>query len=164
MTGKDASKYIKTDNMKDVKAATKLLTQSSVYVGVPDTGADRGNSDPINNAALAYIHDNGAPAANIPARPFMRPGIENAKDAIDAQFQRAAKAAYNGDAQGVSNGLNGAGLAAQSSIKKKIVEGPFAPLAAATLAQRQAKGFKGTKPLIVTGKLLNSITYVVRKS
>jgi hypothetical protein len=68
------------------------------------------------------------------------------------------------DASAVDQALNAGGLVAQSSVKKQIVsqEG-FSPLKQGTLAARKRNGFNGTKALIRTGQLLNSISYVVRE-
>ena len=60
---------------------------------------------------------------------------------------------------------NKAGLIAQNSVKATITAGEgFAPLAESTLAARKRRGVSRTKPLIDTGSLLNSITYVIRKA
>jgi hypothetical protein len=57
---------------------------------------------------------------------------------------------------------NKAGLIAESSVRKKINEGPFEPLAPKTLQERKRRGRTGEKPLIDTGQLRNSVTYVIR--
>ncbi|MDD1617199.1 MAG: hypothetical protein LUQ28_12105, partial [Methylococcaceae bacterium] len=59
--------------------------------------------------------------------------------------------------------LTKAGIVAQNSVKATITKGEgFEPLAESTIKARQRKGFKGTKPLIRTGQLRNSITYIVK--
>jgi len=45
-------------------------------------------------------------------------------------------------------------------IKKKLRAGPFKPLAKTTLLLRKLKGRKGTKPLIATSDMRNSVTKV----
>jgi len=49
-------------------------------------------------------------------------------------------------------------------VKAKISSGPFKKLADATLAARRRRGRTGTKPLQDTDQLLNSVTYVMRKT
>ncbi|MCX5495374.1 hypothetical protein OSH11_11700 [Kaistia dalseonensis] len=158
---------ITVDRVDDLMKAIKSLTQDRVLVGVPADKGERqpGDEDegPINNAALAYIHDNGAPEANIPARQFMIPGIENAKDAIASRLKAGAKNALLGKVDAADIALNRAGLIAQNSIRSKIDDGPFTPLAPATLANRRRRGRSGEKPLIDTAQMQRSITYVVRK-
>lgn len=154
--------FVTKDRVKKVLGAIATLPQQDVLVGVPGDTSDR--SGEITNAALAYIHDQGAPEANIPARPFMRPGIADAKDAIAEQFKRGGQSVLKGNAGGMERALHAAGLTASSAVKKRITTGPFIPLAASTIAARRRKGFSGTKPLIRTGQMRNAITYVVRKN
>ena len=153
---------IRRDNYAAVAAAFARLKSKQVLVGVPATEASRKDGDPMNNAQLAYLHDKGSPANNILARPFMQPGIQAGKEAIVAQLEGAAQAAIRGDPDGVDRRLNAAGLAAQSAIRKMINSGIAPALAAATIAARKRRGITRTKPLIDTGQLRNSITYVIR--
>lgn len=150
------------DKFKAVLGGLKHL-QSDVLVGVPAENGVRRDGEGMTNAALAYIHDNGSAAAHIPARPFMRPGIVEAQDKITGALKRGAQDALKGNANGVQRALNVAGLTAQSSIRAKINSGIEPELSPRTLAAREARGRKGTKPLIDTGQLRNSINYVVRK-
>src|ERR1700757_4844462 len=91
------------DNAAEFEKALKELVANSVYAGYPDDGQERededGNPTPITNAALAYIHDKGAPEAGIPARPFMIQGIESKKDQIADGLEQAGIAALDGDVQ-----------------------------------------------------------------
>jgi hypothetical protein len=64
--------------MKSVRA----LTGQRVMVGIPESTTERPDKSGITNAALGYIHTYGAPSRNIPARPFLAPGIESVKDKI----------------------------------------------------------------------------------
>lgn len=155
---------ITKDGVPGLLAGIRTLTQSRVLVGVPDEKADRaGDGEPVTNAGLAYIHDNGAPGANIPARPFMRPGIDNAKDKIVGAMKSGAKNALDGKPDAAETALKKVGLIAQASIRAKITDGPFVPLAPRTIAERKRRGRTGDmKPLIDTGKMRESITYVIR--
>ena len=49
-----------------------------VVVGVPSRNAEREGSDGVNNADLAYLHEHGGYGG--PARPFMAPSVEAAKE------------------------------------------------------------------------------------
>ncbi len=151
------------DRLPQLKVSLDKLTRQNVMVGVPQDKTRRQEEEsPAGNATLAYIHDNGAPAANIPARPFMKPGVEAAKPTIVKQFQLAAKKALQKDDSAIERGLNMAGLAAQNAIRAAINEGPGPELSEGTLAARRRRGRQGTKPLVDTGQLRNSITYVIR--
>lgn len=153
---------ITKDNLKKVAASIDALAGQRVMVGVPDINAGR-KAPPISNAAIAYIQDNGAPEANIPPRPFMEPGIIEARDDIERRLRQAADAGLEGDRTKLDRGLHAAGLTAASSIKRKITDGPFQPLSERTLAARRARGVTRTKPLIDTGQLRAAISYVIRK-
>lgn len=154
------------------------LTKKQVLVGVPEENDPRETGDGIGNASLAYIHDNGSPLANIPARPFMKPGIAKAQDRINDQLFAAAKAQMNDQPEEVDIRLNRAGLIAQSSIKGVINQGEgFEPLKRATKLARLRRRKAASKwdknkreevmdsmtPLRDTGALLNSIMYVVEE-
>ena len=163
---KNAAKLLR-NNFPTFRASLDNL-KAEVLVGVPaeKTGrkAVKGDpAEPMNNATLAYIHDNGSPAANIPARPFMRPGIMSVKANISIALEKGARGAIHGEASAVDKALNIAGMTAQSAIRGKINEGIAPELAESTIAARKAKGFQGEKPLIRTAQMRNSINYVVRE-
>jgi len=158
------------DNSAKIDAAMKQLVETQVLVGVPAAKATRspddehGASQEINNAALAYIHENGAPEVGIPARPFMTPGVESVKAKIVKGMANAARAVLDGATpQDINNRLNAVGLLAATAIKDKISEGQFEPLKPATLAARRRAGISGDAPLIAKGYLKDAITYVIRK-
>lgn len=92
--------------------------------------------------------------------------VVDALDADDAGVNDCAGAAemLDGGAAAIEKANNKAGLVAQAAVKNTLRAGEgFPPLADATLAARKRAGFTGTKPLIWTGQLLNSVTYVIRK-
>ncbi len=137
---------------------------SKVLVGIPEEDNSREQSGTIGNAALLAINNFGSPANNIPPRPVMEIGIRNAQEEIASEFKRAAVQALSGGAGAVSAAYSRVGIIASTSVKKAIndQEG-FPGPAESTLAAREAKGFKGTKSLIVTGQMRNAITYVVKE-
>ena len=151
------------------------LHSESVLVGVPAEKTAR-KTGTINNATLAYIHDNGSPANNIPARPFMRPGIDDAKEDVQNQLKIGASKVIKGDKSAMDVALNRVGLLTQASIQSKIDSGIAPELKRSTLKSRASKrpNRKGAKnelqkheegnvvPLIDTGELRNSISYVIR--
>jgi hypothetical protein len=155
------------DDLAKVAAGIALLATSRVLVGVPAAETNRkaedGKPPKITNAGIAYVQDLGSPELNIPARPFLRPGVEAVQGQIEHRMKQAGDAALNGKPDVVDRALHAVGLIAQASVRKKIVDGPFIPLAPATLAARRRKGFAGTKPLTVTGQLRNAISYVIRR-
>lgn len=150
------------DDVAKVLANIQAMAGKELLVGIPAEKTAR-KGEPITNASLGYIHENGSPARNIPARPFLVPGVKKATPkAIAAMKQMAGEALL--DRNATDKALNAAGLICQAQVKRQIVsqEG-FTALKAGTLAARRRAGAKGSKALIRTGQLLNSITYVVRE-
>lgn len=175
------------DKTLPVAAALSTLASVRVMVGVPAEKAlrkpDPGEKgEPINNAALAYIHENGAPEAHIPPRPFLLPGVRNVQDEIERGVKNAGQLALDGNSEGMMRQLTAVGLKAQAAVRNKITDGPFVPLAQRTIEERAARGRKGaikqlaqmakglpfdpnlTRPLIDTGQLRASINFVIRKT
>jgi len=151
------------DNFNDIVKALNALPVHDVLVGIPEENADREKSEgPITNAALGYIHENGAPEVNIPARPFLVPGIHAAEPKLVKYMAQAGKAALDGDQGKIDRILHAAGIVASNSVKDTINAGVAPALAESTLAARARRGRTGNIPLIDTGQLRNSITYVVR--
>jgi len=176
----EATVKIKTKKDVDqIMAPLQALAKKRVLVGVPEAEDPRDNDEKIGNAALAYIHDNGAPSVGIPARSFMKPGIAKAQKKINRELRLAAHASMEGSPEGVDLALNAAGMIAQSSIQNIILEGQgFVPLKRATIFGRirrrpylkadfkNNKGLKeeyiaSAKPLMDTNQLLKAITYVI---
>jgi hypothetical protein len=154
------------DNVKVLQDALVALASRQVLAGVPEekTNRDDAESPEITNAALAYIHENGAPEVGIPARPFMRPGIEDVRDKLAKMLVSTAKAVVNGaNDQEVMQRFTAVALVAETGIRDKIVDGPFKPLAEMTIENRRRHGRMGTAPLIDTAALKASIKGVVRK-
>lgn len=172
------------DRLKVVLANIAALPAQEVLVGIPDDHGDgevashKGmNLRPttgITNASLGYIHEFGAPEANIPPRAFLMPGIRDGKDAIAKYLTQAGKYALKADKAGTSRALHAAGTVAMNAVRNKINTGPFAALKQSTInaRQRRSKGSSYRRkastagdvhPLIDTGQLRDAITYVVRK-
>lgn len=195
MAKNGASLKVTADKLADLKSALRDLATYEVLVGFPDETADRredtgdmkgskavlGAKSDITNAALGYIHDKGAPEVNIPARPFMIPGIASVEDRLADQLLGVAKAVLKDPGLDVMARLQRPGITASLGIKRKINEGIEPPLSDRTLRERARKGREGAlwelawrqagapagtelaKPLIDTGQLRNAVTYVVRK-
>lgn len=127
-----------------------------VLVGfLGNTNARRGGE--VNNASLAYIHEYGSPANNIPARPFLGPGVERSVDQIGAVLIRGAQQFLTGDRGAVHRSLNQAGVVAQGAVQQYMVSGTFAPLQPATIRRKGS-----SRPLIDTGQLRQAVTYQIR--
>lgn len=156
---------VTSDFTQEFNDIIKRFRNDAVLVGVPE-GADRqsddGEGEPINNATILAINEFGSPINNIPAWPVMSIGINAVQDQIAEELKKACVNALSKGLSAVTTYYERAGLIASNSVKKTINAQVKAPeLRPATIAARKHKHFSGTKRLIVTGQLRNSITYVV---
>lgn len=165
---KTAALTITSDFTKQFEKIVAGFKSDNVLVGIPETTTTRKDDNSINNATILAINVFGSPINNIPPRDVMTSGIANAKEEIAEQYKKAAIGALSTGFSAVEVYYNRAGIIASNSIKKAINDqdwkqvGNNAGPAESTLAARKAKGFSGTKSLIVTGQLRNAITYVVK--
>lgn len=150
-----------TDKLASLINAINDLTKKDVLVGIP--ASDPGNRDkPITNAEIGYILDTGSPAKNIPARPFLVPGVAEVQSRCADKLGQAAEAALDGNKAGAMRALHQAGLIAENSVKAKINSNIQPALAESTLAKRRARGVTRENTLVDTGGMRNSVTHVVR--
>jgi hypothetical protein len=149
------------DVLPQMLKQVSALVKQEVLVGIPEDKADRGTGEAVTNAELGYIHEFGAPEANIPARPFLVPGIASAQAKVADYFKQIAQNALRGR-DVTAQGMNAAGLTAASAVKRYMATADFVPLSPVTLAARRRRGVTRTKPLIDTANLQNHITYVIR--
>lgn len=135
------------DNLDAVLKAIAGLTQQQVLVGVPDSTAGRKDEgEPVSNAEIGYIMETGSPANNVPARPHLVPGVEDALPRITPQLQRGVSAALNGSLDKVDQALGAAGTLAASSVRLRIRNNIPPPLAPSTVANRyRQRGTKGQR-------------------
>ena len=152
---------ISGDGLERILQAIQTLTTKEVLVGIPH-GEPRSDTD-MTNAQIGYLQETGSPAMNLPERPFLVPGVEAVQDKTGQQLIKAVDAALKGNSLSVENCLNRAGMIAQNNVRSVINSGDFEPLSEATLKARKLAGKKREKPLIDTGQLRNSITYVIKK-
>lgn len=172
-----------------IKADMAKLMKTDVYVGIPQENASR-QGDQVNNAELAFIHTNGARSSSmrkemqpnlnsgmpysqahqlyvkehgselwqIPPRPIIEPVIKKNKDLIGDYMKKAGQLILSGDPESGKSKLEELGLRMATKVKENFVspENGWAANAPSTIA---AKG--SDKPLIDTGSLMNSISYIV---
>lgn len=178
------------DNVAKVFKDIQNLVGKQVLVGIPDGGKNIRKEGPVNNATIGYIMETGSPMHNVPARPFLVPGVKKAQAQALRQLRQAADAALKGDTKGMLAGLDRAGIAATNEVKLMIQSNIPPPLKPNTIRNRHRdRGpnakmrqseqvylglvAKGAAPgaaqedvnitaLINTAQMTNSITYVVR--
>lgn len=166
------------DSVDEFLKAIDQLAKSEVLVGIPDSAS--GRSGPITNAALGYIHENGSPARNIPARPWLYPTVNRLADQAGAMLQKAAEFQLDHKEGQAMNTLEALGLLAVAKIKNNIISGGDPPFRDWSDSYKRQRGVFGQTTrseqtphapknlnytiLVDTAQLLNAITYVVRKA
>lgn len=106
-------------------------------------------------AKVATIHEYGAPRANIPERSYIRSTVRERRGELQALMARLVRLMIAGKID-ERRALELVGAWLVNAIKGRIVSGPFAPLKPATIARKGSD-----KPLIDTGQLKNSVTFVI---
>ncbi|MCE2563376.1 hypothetical protein [Komagataeibacter sp. FNDCF1] len=168
------------DALPGLQARIKALATKRVMVGIPAENAQRDDGSGVSNALIGYVQEYGCPEKNIPPRPFLVPGVASIRDDAVKVLRKVGVDSLEGNAAAANNGLNEIGLRAEAAVKNKMDEGPFTPLADATVEARARRGRPGAaeeltnrkdgqpagtdlaQPLIDTGNLQQHITYVIR--
>lgn len=168
---------------EDLARNLERAVRTDVLVGIPRATAMRPGDD-ISNAEIAYINEHGDPARRIPPRPFMEPGLQRCRDKVSTVMAAGVQQLAQGGS--LRPAAERVGLICQASIRGVFTDNDWKPLSPRTImarAQRtvsKRKGFAdksaraqqgmlqrelarraGDRPLIDTGALRQSITYVV---
>lgn len=184
---------ITKDKVNSVIGSITQLVGKQVLVGIPEAETarqDDASTAHPTNADLGYIHEFGSPRANIPARPFLIPGVRKVLAQALSHLKGAVYATLDAKPEVADRELVTAGVIAESSAKREITTGDFVPLSPYTVANRyrqrgtqtrraneerylelvrggtpaaSAQAQAGIRPLINTGQLRQAITSVVRK-
>ena len=132
---------------------------AAVKVGVlASTGGDARHPDSdITMVELAAIHEFGSPAAKIPERSFIRSTFRDKATLLGAVMGKLARGVVAGTMQ-PERALAILGEVGAAEVKKTITEGAGVPppLKPETVARKGSD-----RPLVDTGRLLDSITYEV---
>lgn len=151
------------DHVGDFKKAIQEAKKMQVLVGITQEKDSRKGE--ISNAELLFIHTNGSPLRGIPARPVIEPAIKDDKEVITKLLGEALKATLEGDISRTKTYLNAAGLEGENASKDWFTspKNNWPPNAVSTMVAKRKKGSTDPKPLIDTGELRKSITYVIKE-
>ena len=165
---------LKGKSKPDLELAVAILDSMALYVGIPEGSG--GEDGKLTNVQLAYLHSNGSPVNNIPARPFIEPAIEQEEvmSKMAAMFGQAFEAAIEGDAGAAEIALAKAGIYGRNAVREYMGTGALQENAEITITGGwmrnkvsgkpvyvHGKGYNN--PLIRTGALRDSVTYVIAK-
>lgn len=152
-------------------AARRVSVRKRVVVPRKDGNADRRYKRPrtgmaegkITLAALALIHEFGAPAAHIPERSFIRSAMSDSSSRIKGMVAKITKAAAVGDPS-VPFLLERLAVYLEGIVKRRITEIRSPPMAKSTFDRRvRQSGDAWPKLLVDTGSMRQGVTAVVRR-
>lgn len=140
-----------------LELAIRELSTKQLRVGFFDT-AKYEDGTPV--AYVATIQELGYPAGNIPARPFLRPTVEQQRDAWKRTLAAGAKRVIAGKMT-YSSMLGQFGMQVAGEISQTIASVTSPALKASTIAARKSRRASpgvSTKPLVDTGLMIQSVS------
>ena len=182
-----------TSNMDisdEIFESLKELASKKLFVGVPDSTKHDNKGDDITNAQLLYIHthgirepsmrhemqhdldsgvpyskahemyihEHGSPLWHSPPRPVLEPAIDDSKEIISEQMRKSISVFLDGE-NGTAE-LEKVGMLAQNVCRAWFTN----PKNGWPQNSEDTIKKKGSdKPLIDTGELRKSITYVIKE-
>ena len=167
--------------VKAIVDRIRASTGQMLLVGIPEEKNER-TDESAQNAMIGYVMEFGSPEQNIPARPFLIPGCEEVRESVIDELRGVMD-------DGKMAHFQKAGMIARDSVVMTMTTSEYPPLAPSTIANRfrqrktkstrqaeknyldyldaghtpaESQNMAGIRPLINTGQLRRSITYVVR--
>lgn len=148
----------KMDKLPQILASLEKAQDKDILIGIPQQKASREGDGPTN-AELAYLHEHGDPAHNIPPRAFLQPSMEANKMTIADKMGGVINSALSGDTAGVENKMEALSLYGANKAKAWFVD-PQNNWPANAPSTIKRKG--SDKPLIDTQGMRKAISGVVR--
>lgn len=149
---------MKLDFDEVIKDKLAALPEYFIEIGVKTGKTARTVKVGVTNAELMFIHENGSPLRNIPARPVLQMTIDYANThLLDKALSKAIDAYVESSFNIASfeNELNKLCMRMENFAREVIYsnDGRLAPNAPSVAAKK-----KGNHPLFDTGQLARSIT------
>lgn len=171
MTAKPLLTIEQEINLVALEQLIDALAKKALYVGIAkDSSGDKREDDGPNNHLLGYVHEFGSPINNIPARPFLVPGVKRQQVFITSKLKDAMRLALGGDARGCDRILEQLALSTAAGVRDYMSVANFEPLKPATIKYRNRSRLTQSsrqeeidmdmskiRPLINTGSLRNSV-------
>ena len=130
---------------------------SVVKAGILAKDGSENHSEGITVFQIGMIHEFGVPEKNIPRRSFIRVPIENNIKEITKLIENNHRLVSE-NAMSAKVALDRIGIKAQNTIKESFRNNDWRPLKRATVKRKGS-----SHPLIDTGQLIGSISYIVEK-
>ena len=157
------------DNYRSLKRAIDFIKNHEVYVGIQDNGNEREEeqNNEVTNAELLFIHSNGSPVRNIPARPVIEPAIKDDAERLHKMMAKSAQYAFDGENEKALDQLKKTGVRGQNVSRNWFYneDNGWPPDSPSTIQSKKNKyKVAGYEPrtLINTGQMKNAITYFVK--
>ena len=141
----------KLDEYNKAKEVFKYLTSHKLKIGF--TGSESGAKG-TKVSEYAFYVEFGRGKGNVP-RPFFSNATKDIENYLDATLKSLVMEAIKSGASGEMV-LNTIGVETVRLIQESILKGGFAANKESTLKRK-----KGTKPLIDTGTMLNSVRFEI---
>lgn len=145
--------------LKDILKQVQSLKGNIVKVGIQQgTGAFSRNISNKQDATVAqYAFYNEFGTEKIPQRSFMRTAFDEnlskVESAIESEYQKVLSGSMSADVM-----LGRIGLLMTNFVQRKIRSIFSPPNSPITIARK-----KSSKPLIDTGRMINSVRFVIQK-
>lgn len=133
------------------KQTIEELKRLEVRIGIQQ-GA--GNEDGVDLVDIAMFNELGT--VHIPSRPFLRDSVDAHGDEINSFLQGTKGNLLKGGS--AETALKRIGVFQKGLIQKEIRDGDFEPNSPATIKRKGSD-----KPLIDTGRMRQSINYVIQE-
>lgn len=127
------------------------LGKLQVRVGIQQGTASQDGVDMVD---IAMFNELGT--VHIPSRPFLRDSVDAHTDEINAFLQSMRSQLVRGSS--AEQILKKIGVFQKDLIRKEIVNGDFAPNSPETIKRKGSD-----KPLVDTGRMRQSINYVIQE-
>lgn len=152
---------------RKIKALAKMKGDRYVRVGILRGTGDHPNAPGVPIALIAWWNEFGTykdGRKRVPARPFLRTTLrehgyyrEHLKRGLQASLIRTARFMP----PGLDLELGKVGQEAVRDIQAKIIDGPWVPNAARTIAKKSTTSGVKDRPLIESGKMRQSINWTL---
>lgn len=136
-----------------IDAYIEELCAHEVHIGYQEDSGSYGDGPTV--AQVACWNEFGT--EHSPARPFMRQTYEDYSEDIIKRGQSEIKKEIATGSPNAEKTFNAIGVCVKGYIQKEIVEGDFEPNAPSTIAKKGS-----SRPLIDTGQMRQSVTYVIK--
>lgn len=141
-----------TPEGKKFYAELKKFCEQEVFIGYQQ--GDATSDEGVDMVDIAMFNELGTSSS--PARPFLRMSVDDNEDKIKAMCEKQKQSIAKGGSAEAS--LKQLGVFGKGLVQEKIGSGTFAPNAPSTIRKKGSD-----KPLIDTGKMRQSVNFVIRK-